>query len=189
MARKLCICCKIRTAQTGTGPGVDESDFDDQCNYCYTEGGWENSHSDHNHEEKPQAGCWICEPELNLAQHAPAKGTRKGHHSPRRQQIDHKACSHPQTPKARRECRKAHWKAVAAGTAEGVAPRMSKGLPLAAAPAAEPFTWVEKAVTWVGASGKALGGIVTKDLGDGKVLVRSTKGTPVRVAVEKLRLA
>lgn len=88
----------------------------------------------------------------------------------RRPQINHKACSHAQTPLARRECRKAFW---AAKATEQVAPA----------------TMVGKAVTWVGSTGKALGGMVTKELEGGKVMVRSIKGTPVRVAAEKLRLA
>lgn len=163
MARKLCTACNTRPAA---------AEYNGNCEPCDTEGGWENEHSDRGHDESnTDPGCWFCHPELNRAQATYVKQERKGHHSPRRPQINHKACTHAQTPKARRECRKAFW---AAKAAEQVAP---------------PATMVGKAVTWVGSTGKALGGMVTKELDGGKVMVRSTKGTPVRVAAEKLRLA
>lgn len=187
MARKLCIVCNTRTAQTGQGAGVEQSDYNDQCNYCFTEGGWENSHDDHNHAEHPVKGCWICEPEANLAQKPHVKGTRKGHRSPRRPQINHRACNHPQNPKARRECRKAHWAAVAAGTAEGQAPQVATAKAVEAPVLHAAYAGL---VEWDGRkAGTTYRGTIIRDLGAGKLLVRSTKGTPVRVAFSALRIA
>lgn len=65
--------------------------------------------------------CWICHPELNAAQkaHTPrtSKGGEAGTKAARRPQLNHRTqCLHPQTPEARRECRKAFWEAEAKAT-------------------------------------------------------------------------
>ena len=73
MAAKTCPICEKRKMYTGTGPGVDRVTGHEMCNFCYTEGGWENEHNDDAHEQGMQGkvdGCWICHPELNLAQKA-----------------------------------------------------------------------------------------------------------------------
>lgn len=128
MARKVCTVCGIRKGTTANG-----KDFADMCDPCYQEAGWENTHSDGDHdninagnvvygmtthktEEAFQAwlkeereGCWICFPELNLAKKsAKAQPTTKkqGFRHP---QLNHKGHAHPQTPKARRECKAAFW--------------------------------------------------------------------------------
>jgi hypothetical protein len=73
MAAKTCPICQNRKMYSGKGPGVDEAArLSEMCNFCYTEGGWENTHNDNGHEdansgEPEMAGCWICHPELNLA--------------------------------------------------------------------------------------------------------------------------
>jgi hypothetical protein len=165
MARKLCEFCNTRPATSQNRGSISIS----ACEPCETEAGYENEHSDGKCGGVEGGRCWICLPELNRAQATYVKQERKGHHSPRRPQINHRACSHAQTPLARRTCRKAFWAAKATEQAA-------------------PVTMVGKAVTWVGSTDKVLGGIVIKELEGGKVMVRSIKGTPVRVAAEKLRL-
>lgn len=128
MAAKICSICGKRRVYTGTGPGVDPAPHGwDGCNYCYTEGGWENTHSDYGHEtikmqvangepekwakeELPNmASCWICHPELNLAQKPVRATTGPKVQGTRRPQLNHKGHSHPQTPAARRACKIAFW--------------------------------------------------------------------------------
>jgi hypothetical protein len=111
MAKKLCIICGRRNATSANGP-----DMNDMCDPCYTEAGWENTHSDGGHDEI-NAGtyvnadekiymdnCWICHPELNKALAEVKTGhtntVAKSYHS-------HAKCTHPTTPKARAACRKA----------------------------------------------------------------------------------
>jgi hypothetical protein len=122
MARKLCIVCCIRKGTTANG-----KDFSDQCDPCHQEAGWENTHSDGDHdnilakrealsdsglspkEQEEIDGCWICFPELNLAK-KPAKAVAaKKVQGDRRPQLNHKGHAHPQTPKARRTCKAAFW--------------------------------------------------------------------------------
>lgn len=183
MARKLCIACNIRAAQTGSGYDVEQSPHGDLCNYCFTEGGFENEHSDNGHDEDNKgAGCWLCHPELNLAKNAPAKGTRKGHHSPRRPQINHKACQHAQTPAARRECRKAYWAGQAVIQQENLEAMAAAHAPMLTAQ-------YSGLVSWDGAKGRVLTGTIVKDLGAGKLQVRTAKGALRQVAFTALRLA
>jgi hypothetical protein len=111
MARMTCTICGNRNAKTGTGPGVDTSPYGDMCNLCYTEGGFENMHSDEGHDlpmvDTSDNGCWICHPDLNLAATgAPSKvgHTNTATKGPHR---SHAACAHPRTPKDRAACRKA----------------------------------------------------------------------------------
>lgn len=126
-ARKLCTICNLRpraTADQRKAQGMN-SDMH-YCVPCFEEAEWENTHSDNAHEQEltlantlftkqdeldkwleeranEMDACWICQPELNQAS---AEYTPKaGHHSPRRKQINHKACQHPQTPIMRRKCR------------------------------------------------------------------------------------
>lgn len=79
----LCNICGKR--RNYTGPGDKAPRASDMCNPCFEEGGWENTHSDAAHSEidlenltEEQAlevrGCWICYPELNLAQAEPKTG-------------------------------------------------------------------------------------------------------------------
>lgn len=89
MTAKTCSICPNRPMYTGKGPGVDQAPhLSEMCNFCYTEGGWENTHNDDNHDALKNGGadadefetgelaailetmenCWICHPEMNLAQ-------------------------------------------------------------------------------------------------------------------------
>lgn len=84
----LCPICELRRKYTGAANGEKAPRLSDMCNPCFAEGGWENTHSDSNHDailETPEAdrteaqkleidGCWICFPELNLAKAAPKAG-------------------------------------------------------------------------------------------------------------------
>lgn len=172
MARKLCETCNTRPA---------DREYNGSCEACWTEGGWENEHSDRGHDEtNKDSNCWFCYPELNRAQVTYVKQERKGHHSPRRPQINHRACSHAQTPKARRECRKAYWAADSSTTKDEV--------PAAAAPVLH-AAYIGL-VEWDGARNKTHQGFIIRDLGAGKLLVRtnSKRPTPVRVAFSALRL-
>lgn len=146
MARKLCSICKLRTVGTGGGRDLQQARAMGYCGPCMDEADWENVHNDDDHEgvlrgdvvwgmttHKTKAeftkwmnerkvetkDCWVCHPELNLATDRTPKAERKGHRSPRRPQMNHRACNHPQTPKARRECRNAFWKAQAGDHTEG----------------------------------------------------------------------
>lgn len=130
MAAKICNICNKRRVYTGTGPGVDPAPHaSDMCNYCFTEGSWENTHSDGDHnailallaagdaatenpdedEMKFMEGCWICHPELNLAQKPVKASTGAKAQGARRPQLNHKGHNHPQTPAARRECKRLFW--------------------------------------------------------------------------------
>jgi hypothetical protein len=135
MAAK-CNVCNIRRPQTGS-KGSETSPHNDMCNYCFEEGGQENTHSDQGHddiaagaftldntsfstqeeldkfldaERDVMATCWICHPELNLAQ-KPAKAGNTGPKTQgtRRPQLNHKGHSHPGTPAARRACKALFW--------------------------------------------------------------------------------
>lgn len=90
MAAKTCPICQNRPMYTGKGPGTDEAPrLSEMCNFCFTEGGWENTHNDDSHDALKNGGgdadefggqeqldavlqtmesCWICNPKLNLAQ-------------------------------------------------------------------------------------------------------------------------
>jgi hypothetical protein len=116
----ICNVCNKRRAKTGS-KGTETSPHSDMCNYCWEEGGWENTHSDADHKSINLAeltedealevqGCWICYPELNLAQ-KPAKAGTNGpkKQGTRRPQLNHKGHSHPATPAARRACKAAFW--------------------------------------------------------------------------------
>lgn len=92
MAAKTCPICQNRPMYTGKGPGADEAPrLSEMCNFCFTEGGWENEHQDDSHDAIKNGGadagefgeeeqltavldmmkaCWICEPKLNLAKKA-----------------------------------------------------------------------------------------------------------------------
>lgn len=71
----ICPICGKRKMYTGKGPGTDEAPrLSEMCNFCFTEGGWENTHNDNDHEgnsatseDAEKAACWICHPEKNLA--------------------------------------------------------------------------------------------------------------------------
>lgn len=121
MAAKICNICHKRRVYTGSKGTEIAPKLSEMCNYCFEEGGWENTHSDAGHnkidltnmteaERQETLGCWICFPELNLAQR-PARVGQPGPHGSytRRPQLNHKGHSHPQTPAARRECKKAFW--------------------------------------------------------------------------------
>ena len=128
MAATMCNVCGKRRGKTGS-KGTETSPHHDMCNYCYEEGGWENTHSDYAHEtikmqlangelekwakdELPNMEtCWICHPELNLAQKPASKAASTGSKKQgvRRPQFNHKGHSHPQTPAARRACKEAFW--------------------------------------------------------------------------------
>lgn len=129
MARKVCIDCGLRPQVSGNI---------ELCTGCDEYAGWENTHSDSGHYDIDtyslenttfsrqvevdnyiadtkieMESCPVCHPELDTR--PTTKTTREGHHSPRRQQLNHRTqCTHPQTPAARRECRKAYWAAQAA---------------------------------------------------------------------------
>jgi hypothetical protein len=159
MAAIICNVCNIRRAKTGA-KGTETSPFNDMCNYCYEEGGWENTHSDYLHDSlvagtlslaettftsqddldkwvaeqvSDMASCWICHPELNLAQ----KPASKGAHGPtggftRRPQLNHKGHSHPATPAARRACKALFWAQTAVEAAKWDAKLDGFGKPLPA---------------------------------------------------------
>lgn len=139
MKAKLCNVCGVRRPKTGS-KGTETSPHNDMCNYCFEEGGWENTHSDYRHdaisaEVEDKGGdpaeylsehdleelgtmstCWICNPKLNLAK-LPAKASTGKAKAPyaRRPQLNHKGHSHPQTPAARRACKALFWAMVAKG--------------------------------------------------------------------------
>lgn len=127
MAAIICNVCNLRRAKTGS-KGTEISPHTDMCNYCFEEGGYENQHSDHNHDgvaqmvkdgsDLPQWAkdeqdfmetCWMCHPELNLAKKPAQASTGPRKQGIRRAQLNHKGHSHPQTPAARRACKALFW--------------------------------------------------------------------------------
>lgn len=114
MAAKLCNICNKRRPYTGSKGTETAAHGSEMCNYCYEEGGWENTHQDEEHADGALGdGCWICHPELNLAQTSHMASTGPKKQGARRPQLNHKGHSHPQTPAARRECKKAFWAVIA----------------------------------------------------------------------------
>jgi hypothetical protein len=110
MARKLCTVCEIRTQYTGTGVGVDDAPhLSDMCNLCYTEGGWENTHSDEGHDaETMDDDCWICHPNLNRAARPAKERTGHTNTAPKGPAHSHNGCTHNANPQGRAACRKAN---------------------------------------------------------------------------------
>lgn len=130
----ICNVCNVRRGKTGS-KGTDTSPHSDMCNYCWEEGGWENTHSDEGHDSIAKAvselggdpatylsehqlaeynsfmvHCWICHPELNLASTIKQSSTGAIRvQGDRRPQLNHKDHSHPQTPAARRACKALFW--------------------------------------------------------------------------------
>lgn len=88
---KRCVSCKVRPQLKPGEPNFSYGP--ESCGPCYEEGGWENTHSDYGHDETSETvvaegadesghrvtGCWICYPELNLAQkpYTPRTGTSR----------------------------------------------------------------------------------------------------------------
>lgn len=121
----ICNVCNKRRAYTGSKGTETAAHGSGMCNYCYEEGGWENSHQDQDHLEAVSVemmedpavvaklaeaeGCWICHPKLNLAQKFTAGNTGPRKQGARRPQLNHKGHNHPQTPAARRACKQAFW--------------------------------------------------------------------------------
>jgi hypothetical protein len=147
MAAKLCnVCEKRRVGTTGEDPA--SAKHSDMCGLCYDEGGWENTHTDGNHdwvakliergqleladeqekeEAKTMANCWICHPELNEAANwKPGKKGVKKAKGFRRPQLNHQGHSHPQIPAARRACKEAFWTMVKVTECKDVAAAMAK---------------------------------------------------------------
>jgi len=111
---KRCVTCKIR-------PITKEVKGPEVCDVCYEYAGWENTHSDHGHDDPEGMApedielleiCPVCNPELDKRFEAkPQTGhTNTATHS----RHPHTGCSHPATPKERAACRKAnHWDGTA----------------------------------------------------------------------------
>lgn len=124
MANKMCnVCGRRRVGSGGKKYDVQSAAAIGLCGPCDEEGGWENTHSDQGHEQgegEYRDGCWICHPELNVAQKgSTGKAGKPGHNSPRRKQLNHRTqCTHPQTPAERRKCREEFWQAEAAKTSK-----------------------------------------------------------------------
>lgn len=137
--RNLCNVCGTRTVGSGGRKYDTQAAASNRlCGPCDSEGGWENEHSDRGHDadaaevakstdedtaDKRVEGCWICYPELNMAQREHTPRTSKSGSgkagAARKPQLNHRTqCTHPQTPEARRECRKAFWAAEAAKQAK-----------------------------------------------------------------------
>ncbi len=130
MAAKLCNVCNTRRVYTGTKGTETAPHLSEMCNYCFEEGGHENTHSDYGHDRiaaivaaegtgalsegdtaelSSMETCWICNPKLNLAQQAKGTTGTKKTQGTRRPQLNHKGHSHPATPAARRACKLAFW--------------------------------------------------------------------------------
>lgn len=122
MARKLCSICDFRAV--GTGPSIDITHARQMgyCGPCLDEGDWENIHSDNAHDDEDAvakgydtadsiANCWVCHPELNLANDRTPR--RTGHtNTVAKSRTSHADHHHPRTPEYRALCRKS----MAAGT-------------------------------------------------------------------------
>lgn len=74
-ASKRCTICATRPAG---GKEAKAEGFSDYCDPCWNEANWENTHSDHGHDDagcvamgwdsqESLDACWICHPELNKA--------------------------------------------------------------------------------------------------------------------------
>jgi hypothetical protein len=99
MARKMCSYCTFRPAASNLLEG-------NICEPCYDYQGWENEHSDDDHENTGHVdGCLICEGAPDPEETKPE--TRKGHSNGiAKSHTSHAACSHPKTKSARAKCRK-----------------------------------------------------------------------------------
>ena len=113
MSKKMCEGCQIRKADPSTAEGMF-------CTVCDELGGWENSHSDWDHDgiasgdthdmklsdirdvEREMKNCWVCHPELVPG--APKQGHTN---TAAKSYSSHANCDHARTPKAREICRRA----------------------------------------------------------------------------------
>jgi hypothetical protein len=82
--------------------------YHDVCHVCYDVWGWENSHTDGDHDslaadDEEREGCYICYPELRPYPDAKKVSTSTG-----RSNRSHADCDHARTPAARSKCRKAN---------------------------------------------------------------------------------
>lgn len=100
----ICTDCGVRKIDRAT-QGHDSA----FCTPCFDFAGWENTHSDFDHEnltpEDPEReGCPVCDPSLD-----PRNVTiRKGHtNTVAKTRTSHAGHDHPVTPAARAACRKA----------------------------------------------------------------------------------
>lgn len=105
-----CIECNTRLTSKNRSSSQSNlsnvvSDCDDVCTKCYDYWGWENTHSDDNHEGLPdlhpeRVVCPVCNGDH------PTK--RTGHANTRaHSRTSHATCKHERTPKGRAACRKA----------------------------------------------------------------------------------
>lgn len=122
MTAKKCTMPKCqRNVGTGKSSGWEDKEFCVQQGFCFPcgdEGQMDIAHTN-GHENISEEDCWYCHPEKNEAtKPAKAKKVVKGHHSPRRPQLNHKGCKHAALPGARRACREAFWLAEAAKAAQ-----------------------------------------------------------------------
>lgn len=102
-------CTECATRLTPKNRANGGRDYDDVCNSCYDYWGWENTHSDGDHDNLPidhddRAGCLVClnaKPTTRVEIETPAVVTGRTNRS-------HAACAHPRTPAGRAACRKAN---------------------------------------------------------------------------------
>jgi len=112
MASKMCSACGKRRVATGKSSGYEDKAYCAQQDLCYPCGdeGQMSINHDNGHESYPEAECWGCHPELDESAKDPkAVTTGPKAQGARRPQLNHKGHSHPQTPAARRECKKLFW--------------------------------------------------------------------------------
>jgi hypothetical protein len=98
---RLCTECATRITSSNRARGRD---YPDVCNRCYDYWGWENAHSDGDHDSLPvdadeRIGCLVC---LDAKPVARTGHTNTANHS----RTSHAACDHERTPADRAACRK-----------------------------------------------------------------------------------
>lgn len=100
MPAKMCEICNKRRASDETDMGHT------MCLPCWEYAGWENTHTDDNHDENPDNDdkdeCLVCLG-LDPADVEPVKGHSNGI---AKSHTSHAQCSHPKTKSARAKCRK-----------------------------------------------------------------------------------
>lgn len=103
-----CTECSVRLTPNNRSSRVHGSDYDDVCARCYDYWGWENTHTDEDHDSlaadaEEREGCMVCagvSARVETETPAPVATGRTNR--------SHAACAHPRTPAGRAACRKAN---------------------------------------------------------------------------------
>lgn len=102
-----CTECSRRITAKNSAKTITGADYADVCVTCYDYWGWENAHSDGDHDNLPaddreRVGCKVCERDAGTAVVDVPAPVATG-----RRNMSHADCDHAKTTAARTACRRA----------------------------------------------------------------------------------